>query len=103
MLSGAPGAGASELSPATPVPVRDHGDRVGCAPRGRRDAHVRRVVLTVPCRQVSRLCPQLSAAEQERLRNVVYQGIVCASLLLRRPLAEYYITNITDSGSHSPR
>jgi protoporphyrinogen oxidase len=27
----------------------------------------------------------------------VYQGIVCASLLLRKPLAGYYITNITDS------
>jgi protoporphyrinogen oxidase len=27
---------------------------------------------------------------------VVYQGIVCASLLLRKPLAGYYITNITD-------
>ncbi len=25
-----------------------------------------------------------------------YQGIICASLLLRRPLAGYYVTNITD-------
>jgi protoporphyrinogen oxidase len=27
----------------------------------------------------------------------MYQGIVCASLLLRKPLASFYITNITDS------
>jgi len=32
----------------------------------------------------------------ERLKSVVYQGIVCASLLLERPLADYYVTNITD-------
>ena len=27
---------------------------------------------------------------------MVYQGIVCASLLMKRPLAGYYVTNITD-------
>ena len=56
-----------------------------------------RVVLTVPCGQAVALCPQLTAGEKDRLRSVVYQGIVCASLLLRKPLAGYYITNITDS------
>lgn len=54
------------------------------------------VVLTVPCGQVAALCPQLSEAERTRLKGVTYQGIVCASLLLKRPLASYYVTNITD-------
>lgn len=53
-------------------------------------------VLTVPCGRVAAMVPQLSAAESERLRSVVYQGIACASLLLERPLADYYVTNITD-------
>ena len=57
-----------------------------------------RVVLTVPCPRVVALCPQLSPTERARLGRVVYQGIVCASALLRRPLAGYYITNITDGG-----
>jgi protoporphyrinogen oxidase len=39
----------------------------------------------------------LTPAEQDRLKSVVYQGIACASLLLRRPLAGYYVTNITES------
>lgn len=56
-----------------------------------------RVVLTVPCRQVAALCPDLRPDEHARLRSVVYQGIVCPSLLLRRPLAGYYITSITDA------
>jgi len=54
-------------------------------------------VLSVPCGQISALCPQLQQAEHARLRSVVYQGIVCPSLLLRRPLAGYYVTNITET------
>ena len=30
------------------------------------------------------------------MSQVAYQGIVCASLLMRKPLAGYYVTNITD-------
>lgn len=54
------------------------------------------VVLTVPCGRVAAMAPQLSAAETARLTGVTYQGIACASLLLERPLADYYVTNITD-------
>ncbi len=55
-----------------------------------------RIVLTVPAPAASRLCPDLSADEHKRLCGVQYQGIVCASLLLKQPLAGYYVTNITD-------
>jgi protoporphyrinogen oxidase len=40
----------------------------------------------------------LSAKEKDQLAGIKYQGIVCASLLLKNPLSPYYITNITDSG-----
>jgi len=53
-------------------------------------------ILTVACPQILNLCPDLNETEQRRLRSVVYQGIVCPSLLLRRPLRSYYVTNITD-------
>ena len=53
------------------------------------------VILTVPCSRIAALCPQLTEVERTRLRSVVYQGIVCASVLVRKPLAEYYVTNIT--------
>lgn len=55
------------------------------------------VVLTVPCGQVASVCPQLSDPERARLESVTYQGIVCAALLLKKPLADYYVTNITDA------
>jgi protoporphyrinogen oxidase len=89
--------GVRTLSGRPVTSVRDLGDRVEVRLDGAETYAFDRVVLTVPCGQVLALCPDLSAAERERLRSVVYQGIVCASLLLRKPLAGFYITNITDS------
>ena len=56
-----------------------------------------RIVLTVPAPVAARLCPELSAEEKSRLEGVQYQGIICASLLLRKPLANFYVTNITET------
>jgi protoporphyrinogen oxidase len=55
------------------------------------------VVLTIPCSRIADVCPQLTEIERRRLRAVRYQGIVCATLLLEQPLANYYITNIADA------
>lgn len=56
------------------------------------------VVLTAPAPVAAHVCEGLTEGEGERLNGVRYQGIVCASLLLRRPLANFYVTNITDPG-----
>lgn len=53
-------------------------------------------ILTVATPLASRLCPHLSAEEHARLNQLQYQGIICASLLLAKPLAGFYVTNITD-------
>ncbi|MCK4791008.1 MAG: FAD-dependent oxidoreductase [Desulfobacteraceae bacterium] len=55
-----------------------------------------KVILTIPCTDMPKLCPQLSTSEKQVLNRVTYQGVLCASLILRKPLAGYYITNITD-------
>jgi protoporphyrinogen oxidase len=57
-----------------------------------------RVVLTCPSPLVSRLCQQLPADERERHDGIEYLGIICASVLLDQPLANFYVTNITDGG-----
>jgi protoporphyrinogen oxidase len=54
------------------------------------------VVVTLAAPLAARLCPGLSADEQARLRGIEYQGVICASLLLKQPLASFYVTNITD-------
>lgn len=55
-----------------------------------------RVVMTVPAPVAARVCAGLKDEERERLKDVSYQGIVCASLLLKKPLSNFYVTNITD-------
>ncbi len=55
-----------------------------------------RVVVTTPAPVATQLCPHLTSAETARLKGVEYLGILCASLLLKKPLAGYYVTNITD-------
>jgi protoporphyrinogen oxidase len=55
------------------------------------------VVLTCPAPVAARVCDGLPVAEKEKLSNVRYQGIICASLLLKKPLADFYVTNITDA------
>ncbi len=56
------------------------------------------VVVTAAAPIAARLCAGLSDDEQKRLAGVRYLGIVCASVLLRKPLAGYYVTNLLDSG-----
>ncbi len=56
------------------------------------------VVATMPAPVAARVCRGLTDGEIARLRGVQYLGIVCASLLLRKPLTGFYVTNITDPG-----
>jgi protoporphyrinogen oxidase len=60
------------------------------------DTFERAVVTLTPSRAAG-LCTSLSEDERSRMRAVRYQGIVCASLLLDRPLAGYYLTYLTDA------
>jgi protoporphyrinogen oxidase len=54
------------------------------------------VVVTVNPGLAARMCSGLASRERSLLEGVRYQGIVCASVLLDRPLAGYYLTYITD-------
>lgn len=96
---------AAGVTLRTGAPVREVRTAGATAPRGARivladgtalDAQA--VVLTVPATRVGALCPELGPDERARLDRVVYQGVICASLILDRPLAGYYVTNITDPG-----
>ncbi len=55
------------------------------------------VVFTTPSNVAARVCPQLNDAEKQKLNGIQYQGIVCASVLLKQPLAKFYVTNITET------
>jgi protoporphyrinogen oxidase len=55
------------------------------------------VIVTTASPIAAQLCSQLSAQEQQQLKGMQYQGILCASILLKQPLSTYYVTNITDA------
>ena len=56
-----------------------------------------RVVMTAPSPIVDKACEGLNTHERQRLNGAEYLGVVCTSLLLDRPLAGYYVTNVIDS------
>jgi protoporphyrinogen oxidase len=86
LLCGSPVASVSDTETGAHVTLRNGSGRAFDS-----------VILTIPCSRIPALCPALSTPEVERLKRVVYQGVLCASVLLRRPLANYYVTNITDA------
>jgi protoporphyrinogen oxidase len=55
-----------------------------------------KVILTCPSAVAAKIAPQLSREEKLDLENIRYQGIVCASVLMRNSLSKFYVTNITD-------
>jgi protoporphyrinogen oxidase len=55
-------------------------------------------VVTAPSPEAVRIVPQLSPRERAAHESVGYQGVVCVSVLLDRPLGGFYVTNITDTG-----
>lgn len=56
-----------------------------------------RVVSTIASPLIADQSPQLTEDEKRRHRGIRYLGVVCASMLLKRPISPYYVTNITDA------
>ena len=61
-----------------------------------RSAEFDDVVVTAVPPVAARLCTCLTEGERARLAAVRYHGVVCASVLLRKPLAGHYLTYIAD-------
>lgn len=55
-----------------------------------------KIILTCPSNVAAKICPQLTDLEKQKLENIKYQGIVCASVVLKKSLSNFYVTNITD-------
>lgn len=64
---------------------------------GDRSAEFDNVVFTIPSPVISKICPQMTPDEHQRHRGIEYMGVICASLLLKKPFKGYYVTNIIDT------
>ncbi|MEM6825605.1 MAG: FAD-dependent oxidoreductase [Pseudomonadota bacterium] len=61
-----------------------------------RQRHFDKVVSTLPAGVTAQICEGLSDDIRTRLDGVVYQGILCATVVLDRGLSPYYLTYLTD-------
>ena len=57
-----------------------------------------KVVSTLPSPVLTQALPQLNDAQNSLHNGIQYHGIVCASVLLKKAISPYYVTNITDGG-----
>ena len=71
-------------------------ERVVAFPRTRLSDTFDKVILTCPSNVAAKMAPQLTKIEKQDLENIRYQGIVCASVLMKCSLSNFYVTNITD-------
>lgn len=65
-------------------------------PDDRTATYFDKVILTCPSNIAAKMLPQVDSNEREQLEAIKYQGIVCASMMMRCSLSKYYVTNITD-------
>lgn len=63
-------------------------------PKG--NEHFDRVIVTAPGPIAARMCVSLTKTEHDRLSALRYQGVVCCSALIKRPLRGRYLTYIAD-------
>ncbi|MEZ5422827.1 MAG: NAD(P)/FAD-dependent oxidoreductase [Pyrinomonadaceae bacterium] len=88
----ASGFSGAFLTEPEPTPRRRRSDKLPIPPPEEFD----RVILTCPSSKAAEMTAQLEGREHLDLANIRYQGIICASVLLRSSLSKFYVTNITD-------
>ncbi|MGE3468285.1 MAG: FAD-dependent oxidoreductase, partial [Pyrinomonadaceae bacterium] len=71
-------------------------DNVVDFPEDTTTAYFDKVILTCPSNAAAKMLRDADKREKEMLESIRYQGIVCASMMMRCSLSKYYVTNITD-------
>jgi len=56
-----------------------------------------RVISTLPAQLSVKIAESLNSLEKQQHNSLKYLGVICPSLLLKKQISPYYVTNITDS------
>ena len=54
------------------------------------------VIVTTPSHVAADICHDLTLEEKEKHQQIEYLGVICASVLIKKSLSPFYVTNITD-------
>ncbi|MEZ6092945.1 MAG: NAD(P)/FAD-dependent oxidoreductase [Pirellulaceae bacterium] len=88
--------GAKLLSGTPTRDIRKSGNGVSVTAANGEKHQFDRVIVTTPSPTLARMLPELTAQEREKYEACEYLGVICSSVLLKKPLSPYYVTNITD-------
>lgn len=55
------------------------------------------VISTLGSKQSINLAPELTDLEKKQHNAIQYLGVICPSVILKKPISPYYVTNITDT------
>jgi len=55
------------------------------------------VISTLGSHQSVKIAPGLTESEKEQHNSIQYLGVICPSVILKKPISSYYVTNITDT------
>jgi len=58
-----------------------------------------RVISTLPSNISVKIAPDLTSAEKIKHQEIKYLGVICTTILLKKKISPYYVTNITDSNT----
>ncbi len=89
-----------EFWPGHPVQkiVRAEGKRLAVQFANGKSETFDNVVMTVPSPLIAKTCESiLTEDERKRLAGIRYLGVVCASMLIKKSISPYYVTNIIDT------
>lgn len=92
------GIGVETISQSPAMKVTASNPKVEVELPGARTQQFDDIILTVPCSHIAALCPELSAIEKSRFGKIIYEGVICTSVISKDSLSGYYVTNITDDG-----
>ena len=70
--------------------------KVTSFPEDRTATYFDKVILTCPSNVAEKMLVGIDEEERRKLKDIQYQGIVCASMMTKCSLSNYYVTNITD-------
>jgi protoporphyrinogen oxidase len=55
------------------------------------------IISTLSSKESVKIAPQLTDQEKQQHEAIKYLGVICPSVLLKKEISPYYVTNITDS------
>jgi len=56
-----------------------------------------KIIITLPSGIAATLCKGILQEEIDKLKQIQYLGVICASIVLDKSISPYYVTNITDT------